>query len=217
MLAEDDDALGQGIVAGLEQSGFRVVWVKDGLSVEPALDKHPFQVLVLDISLPGLNGLEVIQNMRAAGNRTPVLFLTAYGSVADRIRGLDLGGDDYMTKPFDLDELIARLRALSRRVGGYDPEVSRRGELLFDSKAMQVSYRDQPVELTPKEYRLLELLLSNPNRAFAKQELDKAINGSGAASDSNSVEVHIHNLRKKTAKSVIRTVRSMGYAIGECL
>jgi len=213
LLVEDDLSLGSGIQAGLGLSQHTVDWVTDGEAAERALQDRHFDVLVLDLGLPRRHGLEVLKGMRARGDDTPVLVLTALDSVADRITGLDTGGDDYMTKPFDLDELSARVRALYRRRQGFTPKILQHGAIRFDTAGHRVTLDGAPVSLSPQQLAILQLLLEHAGQTLPRQKLEEALYGWNVDIESNTIEVHIHYLRKKLGEDLIRTVRGTGYII----
>jgi two-component system response regulator QseB len=214
LLAEDDVDLGQGILAGLEQLGFNVDWVTDGISAEhAATDAEGIDVLVLDLGLPRQDGLAVLKNLRKRGSELPVLILTARDAVEDRIQGLDFGADDYLSKPFDLHELAARLRAILRRRSGRSCAEVRLGALLLDTVSRTVMLNDQPVALSLHEYSILEYLLNHTGQILSKQQIESSLYGWSEGVESNAIEVHVHHLRKKLGKDLIRTIRGLGYSI----
>lgn len=213
LLVEDDSLLGDGIRVGLQQSGFVVDWVKDGLAAKLALEAEAYALVVLDLGLPRLSGTDVLKWLRATGNDTPVLVLTARDAVADRVNGLDAGADDYLIKPFDLDELSARVRALLRRAGGRAAPVIVHNQLEVDPATRQVTLADKPVELSPREYAILLVLLESAGRALSREQLEQGLYGWGDEVESNAVEVHIHHLRKKLGAELIRTIRGVGYLV----
>lgn len=213
LLVEDDALLGDGLQHGLAQSGFTVDWVRDGVAAGEALAGEPYAAVVLDLGLPRRSGLEVLERLRAAGNRVPVLILTARDAVEDRIGGLDAGADDYAVKPFDLHELAARLRALIRRAHGRSAPLIRVGALAIDPAARAVRYDGAAVDLSAREFALLEALALNAGRVLTRERLEQALYGWGAELESNAIEVHIHHLRRKLAPQVVRTVRGVGYTM----
>lgn len=213
LLVEDDPLLGEGIRAGLTQAGFAVDWVKDGEQARAALESETYGLMVLDLGLPRLSGEEVLRRLRAKNDPLPVLILTARDTVADRVKGLDAGADDYLVKPFDLDELTARLRALLRRSGGRATPVIRHGKLEVDPAAHAAALDGRPVELAPKEFAILLDLLENAGRVRSREQLEQSLYGWGEEVESNAVEVHIHHLRKKLGSELIRTLRGVGYLI----
>ncbi|MEO8196822.1 MAG: response regulator [Thermoanaerobaculia bacterium] len=214
LLIEDDELLGDGVRAGIEQAGFAVDWVRDGREAETALELATYDAAVLDLGLPGIGGLELLARRRAAHDSTPVLILTARDTVADRIAGLDRGADDYLVKPFDLGELLARLRALVRRGTGSAAPVLRDGDLMLDPVAHEVTLDGRLVELSPREFALLHELLAHCGEVLSRGRLEEHLYGWGDEIASNAVEVHVHNLRRKLGTARIRTVRGAGYTLG---
>lgn len=213
LIVEDDPLLGDGIRAGLEQAGFVAIWVENGESALTVLAAESFAAVVLDLGLPGKDGLAVLTEMRNREDHTPVLILTARDTVADRVAGLDRGADDYLIKPFDLDELTARLRALMRRASQRGTPQLRYGALVLDPVARQVTLEGQTVDLPPREYALLEALLTNMGKALTRRQLEAQIYGWGEEVESNALDVHIHHLRRKFGSGLIRTLRGVGYMI----
>ena len=213
LLVEDDALLGDGIRVGLGQDGYTVDWVTDGLAATHALEVEPFDLVVLDINLPQKSGLEVLRQMRTQGKETPVLLLTARDTVADRVKGLDAGADDYLTKPFDLDELSARMRALLRRSKGRTASTIEHGGIQLDPAAHTVMLDGTPVDLSPGEYTLLQVLLEERGKVLSRARLEQAMYGWTKDIDSNTIEVFVHHLRKKFGNGLIRTVRGVGYVI----
>ncbi len=213
LVVEDDRMLGQGLQAGLRQKGWAVDWVRDGSLAEEALRGEPYDVVLLDLGLPGKGGLEVLRGLRARGNAVPVLILTAQDAVSDRVTGLDAGADDYLPKPFDLDEVAARVRALHRRSGGRaDPRLELSG-LTLDPASHEVTLDGGKVQLSAREFSLLHALLERPGRPLSKAQLEERLYGWGEEVESNAVEVHVHALRKKLGPHWIRTLRGVGYVI----
>jgi two-component system response regulator QseB len=213
LLVEDDPSLGDGIHCALTISGYETVWSVDGLEADRRLKQDHFDLVVLDLGLPGIPGLEVLRGMRTRGDHTPVLILTAQDSIEDRIAGLDQGGDDYLVKPFDLDELSARLRALSRRSNGQSRSLLQHGEIMVDIAAHIVTKGGIEIKVSPHEFQILRMLLENTGSVLSRNRLEDALYGWDMNVESNTVEVHIHFLRKKLGDSLIRTVRGIGYAI----
>lgn len=213
LLVEDDELLGDGLKTGLRQAGYTVDWVKDGVSAENAFTVNEFDLVVLDINLPKLSGLEVLKRLRKRGNQTPVLVLTARDSIADRVQGLDSGADDYLVKPFDLDELCARLRVLQRRSAGRSEPLLQYGVLTLDPAAHRVTLADQTINLSMREFVLLQHLLENAGRVIPRARLEQKLYGWEGEVESNSLEVFIHHLRKKLGSDLIKTVRGVGYMI----
>jgi len=213
LLAEDDALLGDGICTGLKQEGYTVDWVKDGQTADSVLKTETFDLVILDIGLPRLSGLEVLKSMRSRGDTLPVLLLTARDALSDRVKGLDCGADDYLTKPFDLEELCARSRALVRRSTGRATPIINHGDITLDPAAHTVVLGGENIVLPPREFMLLELLLENTGKAMSKERLEQSLYGWSKDIDSNTVEVHIHHLRKKLGSNIIRTIRGIGYMI----
>lgn len=213
LVVEDDPLLGDGLRAGLVQAGFDVDWVKDGAAADAALKGASHDAAVLDLGLPRLAGLDVLARMRAAGNKTPVLILTARDAVEDRVKGLDAGADDYVVKPFDLHELAARLRALIRRSAGEAAPRLRVGDVELDAAARRVAYKSAPVELPAREYALLHALMLAADRVLTREQLMDKLYAWGEEVESNAIDVHVHHLRRKLAPGVIRTVRGVGYLL----
>ncbi len=215
LLVEDDTLLGDGLAAGLTQTGYRVEWVTDGQQALNAIRTDQFELMVLDLGLPKLDGIEVLKTARAQGNSTPILILTARDALQDRIDGLDNGADDYLTKPFDLGELTARLRAIHRRKIGESSPQQHYGNISLDPAARTVTQDGDPVDLTRHEFSILELLMSHAGRVVTKEHLEESLYGWESGAESNTIEVHIHHLRKKLGKSTIQTVRGVGYQLPE--
>jgi DNA-binding response OmpR family regulator len=213
LLAEDDSILGDGLRTGLRQLGFQVDWVRDGLAAERELMTGEYAAAVLDLGLPHKDGLDVLQSVREKKVTTPVLVLTARDAVPERIRGLDLGADDYVIKPIDLNELGARVRALVRRAHGQAQDILQCGALKLDRGARQASYSDEIVTLSTREFDLLYVLMLNAGRVMSRDQLEQQLYSWGYEVESNTIEVHIHHLRKKLSADVIQTVRGVGYTI----
>lgn len=217
LLVEDDALLGDGLRAGLVQDGYSVDWLREGTSAEAALCSSSYDLAVLDINLPGRSGLQLLKGLRNSGSTLPVLLLTARDTVADRVTGLDSGADDYLIKPFDLDELLARLRALLRRHSGRASPEFRHGDLVVDPAAHTVTLTGSPVEISPREFAVLQLLLENRGKVLSRSRLEEGLYSWQSEVESNAVEVYIHHLRKKLGQSLIRTVRGVGYVIDKSL
>ena len=213
LVIEDDALLGDAIQTGLRQRGFATEWVKDGVAAELALRSGTFAAVVLDLGLPRLDGIALLRKERARGSKVPVLILTARDAVEDRVRGFDMGADDYVIKPVDLDELTARLRALVRRSRGEAAPLLAAGALRMDSAARTVLYQGKPVELQAKEFNLLQELLLNAGRVLSREQLEERLYAWGEEVESNAIEVHVHHLRRKLAPELIRTVRGVGYLL----
>ena len=211
LLVEDDKLLGDGIRVGLTQADFAVDWVQDGILGDTALQTEPYAAVVLDLGLPRLSGLDLLRRLRARSDATPVLILTARDAIGDRVKGLDSGADDYLVKPFDLDELAARLRALIRRSqGGASPALRLHGVIL-DPAQHRVEFHGEPVELTARQFALLHELMLNAGRVLSREQLEQRLYPWGEEVESNAIEVHIHHLRRKLAPELVRTVRGVGY------
>lgn len=217
MIVEDDSLLGDALAQGLRQRGHAVDWFQHGAAADAALAGAPFDAVVLDLGLPGRDGMEWLQRWRQSGLQLPILVLTARDAVEQRIAGLDAGADDYLVKPITQDELAARLRALTRRTAGHTQAVWQHGELAYDPAAKAVHWRGAPVALTGRELAVLEALLTQPQRVLSRSHLlEKLYDWSGTEPESNSLEVHIHHLRRKIDPGIVRTVRGVGYALGAC-
>lgn len=213
LLAEDDPQLGDGLTVGLRQDGYAVDWVKDGIAADLSLKSETFDLLVLDLGLPRLPGMEVLARLRGRGQVLPVLILTARDATGDKIAGLDTGADDYIVKPIDLDELAARVRALARRTAGRAAPLLEHGDLILDPAARRVTQAGCEVELSAREFSLLQALLENRGRAMTRAQLEASLYGWRDEPDSNVLEVHIHHLRKKLGADLIKTLRGVGYLI----
>lgn len=213
LLAEDDPLLGDGLQAGLRQLGFQVDWVRDGEAAEYELRSLVYAAAVLDLGMPRKNGLDVLASIRKAEVSCPVLILTARDAVADRIRGLDQGADDYVIKPVDLNELAARLRALIRRAHGQPNENLEAQDILLDPGARSVKQAGCIVEVSTREFDLLQTFMLNPDRVLSREQIEQHLYSWGQEVDSNAIEVHIHNLRKKLGATSILTVRGVGYML----
>jgi two-component system response regulator QseB len=213
LLVEDDELLGDGICTGLKHYGHTVDWVKDGRTAYKVLTSNfeSFDIIVLDLGLPKLSGLEVLKSIRDENITTPVVILTARETIDDRVKGLDAGADDYLTKPFDLDELCARLRALQRRSKARAKPTLVYGDITLDPAAHVVLLKDEEVLISRREFALLQKLLENSGRVISREQLNQTLYGWGENIDSNALEVHIHNLRKRFGTNLIRTIRGVGY------
>jgi two-component system response regulator QseB len=215
LLVEDDAMIGAAAQKGLRQEGHSVDWVRDGPAAEAAVAAGAFDVVLLDLGLPRRDGLSVLRSWRAKGVNVPVVVITARDAVADRVAGLDAGADDYLVKPFDLDELSARVRAVARRRSGRAAATIRVGDLEIDTSARRVSWKGQDVQLSAREYALLEALADRPGAYLTRAQLEERLYGWEEEIASNAVEVHIHALRRKLGPEAIRNVRGLGYTLGK--
>lgn len=213
ILVEDDELLADGIRTGLRQDGYSVDWFGDGNHAAQALQTDQFDLMVLDLGLPGKDGMQLLSQLRQEHRSLPVLILTARDSLEDRVAGLDAGADDYMIKPFDLEELNARVRALIRRDRGRSSTELVYGDLVLDPAAHTAAWQGTRLELTPKEYSLLYTLMDQSGKVVSRTRLQESIYGWDEDVDSNALEVHIHHLRKKLASKLIHTVRGVGYIL----
>ena len=213
LLVEDDDLLAAGIRDTLERALYAVEWVADGVHALAALQANAFDLVILDLGLPRLDGIEVLKRVRVEGATTPVIVLSARDTANDRVLGLDAGADDYLVKPFDVDELLARVRAQQRRLRGAASNVIEHGALRLDPAALSVTFNGAPVSLQRREFMLLQRLLQSPGQVLSRAQLEEAVYGWDSGVESNSVDVHIHKLRRKFYPEVIRTVRGVGYIV----
>lgn len=215
LLIEDDSLIGEGLKLGLTKSGFSVDWFTDGKTGLDALSSAPYDAVVLDLTLPKMDGLDVLQNWRRANQDVPVLILTARDTLDERITGLQRGADDYLCKPFALAEVVARLQALIRRRYGQTNPVIEHSLVKFDPNQRKVFLKDQEVTLTTREYNLLELFMHNKDRVLTRSSIEEKLYTWDDEVNSNALEVHIYNLRQKLGKQFIRTVHGVGYALGK--
>jgi two-component system response regulator QseB len=213
LLAEDDQMIGESIQRGLRLDGYAVDWVGDGLAAERALADHDYDIVLLDLGLPHKDGIRLLQELRQRKNKVPVLVLTARDAVSDRVRGLDAGADDYLVKPFDFEELSARIRALLRRHSGrVEPEVLI-GDLRVDLASREVFLAGTPVNLSAREFSLLRALIEQPGVPLSRAQLEESLYGWDEEIESNVVEVYIHSLRRKLGTERIKNLRGVGYLI----
>lgn len=214
LLVEDDALLGDGLRAALDRAGFGVTWVRDGKSALSVIGTQDFVAMVLDIGLPVMNGMDVLREVRAAGNDLPILMLTARDSTRDKVMGLERGADDYLVKTADMEELVARLRALIRR-SGRASGIVKVGDLTLNLSMHSVTNGGNAVPVSAREAAVLKALMERAGRVITRGQLEEAIYGWGKAAESNAVEVHIHNLRAKLGADTIKTVRGVGYTIAK--
>lgn len=215
LLVEDDNLLGDGVCAGLRREENAVDWVKNGETALSAMAETQYDCVVLDIGLPRMSGLDVLAHLRESNNAVPVLILTAQDDIADRVKGLDAGADDYLVKPFEFSELCARLRALTRRTRGNASEIIHYKNITINTTAHSVEYNDKTVELSRREYTLLIEMVSNQGRVLSRQHLEQKLYSWGDEIESNTIEVYIHHLRKKLYSDLIKTVRGIGYIVAK--
>ncbi len=213
LLVEDDAMLGESLCRNLRREAYAVDWVRDGLTAQRALELARFDAVLLDLGLPRRDGLEILRRLRARQDDTPVMILTARDQIADRVGGLDSGADDYLVKPFDLDELLARLRVLGRRRAGRAQPSIRHLELVLDPGSRELRFRGEEVSLTRREYALLLALLEQPGRVWSREALTQRLYPAGEEAHSNAIEVHVHALRRKLSTELIRSARGVGYFV----
>ena len=215
LLVEDDPILGDGVAAGLKQAGFTVDWTRDGRSAQLALETADYELIVLDLGLPRVDGMELLRALRARGSQLPVLVLTARDTVQDRVAGLEAGADDYLVKPFALAELVARIRALHRRAHGRSIDAIRYRDLILVPDSLTVTRGDETIVLSGRECAILVDLLEHRGTALSRARLEESLYGWNEEVESNAVEVHISNLRKKLGNDLIKTIRGVGYLIAK--
>jgi two-component system response regulator QseB len=215
LLIEDDEMIAKAVRRGLAQAGFTVDWARDGRDAELALANGVYGLAVLDLGLPKKDGMALLATLRARGDSMPVLIASARDTVGDRIAGLEAGADDYVLKPFDLDELIARVRALLRRHAGSGIPLLKCGALTLDPARKTVTKDAQAVELSAMEFAVLEALMQRPGAVLSREKLEESVYGWGQEVSSNAIEVHLHNLRKKLGSHLIKNVRGVGYRVAE--
>lgn len=213
LLIEDDEMIGKSIREGLRRENYGVDWVRDGWAAEQSLTATDYDLLILDLGLPRISGLQVLKNARQKGRKVPVLIITARDGVEDRVNGLDAGADDYLVKPFSMSELGARVRALLRRSAGQAAPVYRQGELELNPLTREVLFSGKTVPLSQREFAILESLMRHPGTVISRSSLEQSVYAWGQEVESNAVEVHISNLRKKLSPKLIQTVRGVGYKI----
>jgi len=215
LLVEDDAMIGESVRLGLRRDGFTVDWVRDGRAAELALANAVYDLMLLDLGLPKKDGLEVLKTLRRGGNKIPVLVLTARDAVGDRIAGLDSGADDYLVKPFDLDELSARIRALLRRQAGRVESLIKHGDLTLNPATRAATLGNRPLALSAREFAVLAALLDRPGAVLSREQLEEKLYGWDEEVESNAVEVYIHGLRKKLGADFIRNIRGVGYMVNK--
>ncbi|MAF04113.1 response regulator [Herbaspirillum huttiense] len=213
LLVEDDPMVGEAVRKGLRQDGFTIDWVQDGKSADVALRTEDYAMLLLDLGLPQKDGLAVLRTLRERGSAIPVLITTARDAVADRVAGLDAGADDYLIKPFDLEELSARMRALSRRQAGRAESLVQVREVVLNPATHEVTVGGKPVNLSAREFALLHAFMDRPGVVLSRAQLEEKLYGWDDSIESNAVEVHIHALRKKVGSDFIKNVRGVGYLV----
>lgn len=220
LLVEDDQMIGEGLQSALRKERFIINWVKDGESADLALDTEEYDLVILDLGLPHKSGLDVLQRLRKNGNDVAVLILTARDSVSDKVKGLDTGADDYLLKPFSLEELEARIRSLlRRRIGqaGNENGLLRYGNITLNPRSHEVTLGEDRAILSAKEFLLLQTLMKSPTSVLSKSQLEESLYGWNEEVASNAVEVHIHQIRKKLGNGIIKNIRNVGYTLGEQL
>ncbi|EGQ9276409.1 response regulator [Vibrio vulnificus] len=213
LLIEDDTLLGQSMVTSLSRHGYTVDWLEKGSGVTSALKTEDFTAVILDLTLPDIDGLDVLRNIRSAGFNLPVVILTARDDIKDRVQGLDRGADDYLGKPFALEELLARLRVVIRRQSGSATEVIDVGALSLSLSDQSIRYQEAVLKLTRNEFKILAALMTNAGRVMSKDQLQQSLHGWDDSASDNAIEVHIHNLRKKAPNVPIKNIRGVGYII----
>lgn len=213
LLVEDDPQLGRATQLGLDQLGYAVDWVQSAEDAEISIKLHQYQCLLLDLGLPRQDGMSLLKKMRAAGFEQSILILTARDQIPDRIMGLDSGADDFIVKPYDLDELAARIRSVRRRLVGRSREILSHRGVEMDTAARQVKLHGESVSLTTREFNILQILFEHLGQIITKDQLEQALYSWGDEIESNTIQVHIHHLRKKLGKELIRTLHAVGYVI----
>jgi two-component system response regulator QseB len=215
LLVEDDELLASGLITALTRANHHVDHVGDGQKAIHALTDGEFDIAILDLGLPKVDGTEVLKTIRQKGSHIPVLILSARDATKDRILGLDLGADDYLTKPFELDELLARIRVLERRRSGNTVNQLKIGDLVIDLTSLSVTWKGTLLDLQRREFALLKKLAESPHQVFNRSQLEDRLYGWSDGVESNTIDVHIHNLRKKISPNIVKTLRGVGYRIGD--
>jgi DNA-binding response OmpR family regulator len=213
LLVEDDAMIGESIEEGLRHEAYAVDWVRDGRAAEQAMVHLRYDLLLLDLGLPGKQGLDVLRTLRASGNDAAVLIITARDSTQARVEGLDTGADDYLVKPFDLDELFARVRALLRRRAGRTQATVKHGAMMLDLASHEVTFHGAPVRVSAREFAVLRALLDTPGAVLSKAQLEEKLYGWQTEIESNAIDVYVHHLRKKFGADFIRNIRGVGYKV----
>lgn len=214
LLVEDDELIAAGLQLALERAHHIVDWVSDGIRGQSQARSKTYDLVILDLGLPGRDGFDILRSLREGGSLVSVLILSARDATPDRIRGLDLGADDYLTKPFELDELLARVRALERRRASHATNTLVRGRLRLDIDGVALSWDGSAIDLPRREWVLLKLFMEYPERVFSREQIEHALYGWAEGTESNAVDVHVHHLRKKLCPEIIETVRGVGYRFG---
>jgi len=213
LLVEDDHLLGEGIKTALDKESYQVDWLTDGVQASQAIQTESFDLVILDLTLPGKDGIDVLKETREHKIITPIIILTARDTTNDKIIGLDSGADDYLVKPFELAELKARLRAIGRRNHGHVEPIIQHGRVSYNPASTEVTLDGKLVELSRRETTLLVEFLNHPNRVLSKEKLEDVVYGWDVEVESNSIEVHVHHLRKKLYSTLIKTIRGVGYKL----
>ena len=213
LLVEDDRMIGEAIMVALRDAAYAVEWVRDGETALRAIGNQEHQAILLDLGLPKRDGRQVLRDLRAMGNTLPVIIITARDALADRVDGLDLGADDYLVKPFEMDELLARLRAIIRRQGGQATPILSNGLLQLNLSTREVQYGDVQVLLTAREFALLQALLLRPGAILSRAQLEERLYGWNEAVESNTIDFLIHGIRKKLGAEAIKNVRGAGWMV----
>lgn len=217
LLVEDDELIANGVRDALKRKAYQVDWINDGRQALMAATDNAFDLIILDLGLPGLDGLDVLSAMRTRNNNTPTIIVSARDSARNRIDGLNTGADDYLVKPFELEELFARIHAIERRVSGTASNTLKLGDVELDLQGMQVLYKGEDVALQRREFSLLKKLLESPKQVFTREQLEESLYGWTSEVGSNTIDVYVHNVRKKLYSDVIKTVRGVGYRIDPAL
>jgi two-component system, OmpR family, response regulator len=214
LLVEDDEMIGDSLRAALRRQGFAADWVRDGRAADAVLASERFDAVLLDLGLPARGGVEVLRGLRGRGDKTPVVVLTARDALADKVAALDAGADDYLVKPFEFDELLARLRAVGRRAAGRASPVLQIGDLVLDPATREVARGARPLLLSAREFALLQALMERPGAILSRAQLEDRLYGWGEELESNAISVYIHQLRKKLGDDLIHNLRGVGYYVG---